>query len=147
MKRLMGLDYGSKTIGVAMTDPTGVIVSPLETITREKEGKLRASFRRITALAAEYGVEMIVLGLPLNMDDSKGERALKTEAFKEELEHRLEAEQLEIPVVLWDERLSTAGADEILEEAEVAKNERKQYIDKIAAALILEDYLANGYQH
>ena len=90
---------------------------------------------------------MIVLGLPLNMDDSKGERALKTEAFKEELEHRLEAEQLEIPVVLWDERLSTAGADEILEEAEVAKNERKQYIDKIAAALILEDYLANGYQH
>ena len=91
MKRLMGLDYGSKTIGVALTDPTGVIVSPLETITREKEGKLRASFRRITALAAEYGVEMIVLGLPLNMDDSKGERALKTEAFKEELEHRLEA--------------------------------------------------------
>lgn len=144
MKRLMGLDFGAKTTGVAMTDPMGVIVSPLETITREKEGKLRPTFRRITELAAEYDVGKIVLGLPLNMDDSRGERALKTEAFKAELEHRLEAERLEIPVVLWDERLSTVGADEILEEAEVAKSERKQYIDKIAAALILEDYIANS---
>ncbi len=144
MKRLMGLDYGSKTIGVALSDPLGMIVSPLETITREKEGKIRPSLRRITELAAQNEVEMIVLGLPLNMDDTKGERAEKTEAFKDLLEHRLEAERLDIPVVLWDERLSTIGADEILQEAEVDRAERKQYIDKIAAALILEDYMKNS---
>ncbi len=144
MKRLMGLDYGSKTIGVALSDPLGMIASPLETITREKEGKLRPSLRRITELAAQYEVEKIILGLPLNMDDSKGERAEKTEAFRDLLQYRLEAERLEIPVLLWDERLSTVGADEILEEAEVLRSERKQYIDKIAAALILEDYMKNS---
>lgn len=144
MGRLLGLDYGSKTTGVAMTDPMQLIASPLETIKREKEGKLRPTLRRITELAAENDVERIVLGYPLNMDDTRGERAEKTEAFKELLEHRLEADGLSIPVTLWDERLSTIDADEVLAEAEVAAAERKQYIDKIAAALILEDYLKNG---
>lgn len=144
MGRLLGLDYGSKTTGVAMTDPMQLIASPLETIKREKEGKLRPTLRRITELAAENDVERIVLGYPLNMDDTRGERAEKTEAFKELLEHRLEADGLSIPVTLWDERLSTVDADEVLAEAEVAAADRKQYIDKIAAALILEDYLKNG---
>ena len=144
MGRLLGLDYGSKTTGVAMTDPMQLIASPLETIKREKEGKLRPTLRRITELAAENDVERIVLGYPLNMDDTRGERAEKTEAFKELLEHRLEADGLSIPVTLWDERLSTIDADEVLAEAEVAAADRKQYIDKIAAALILEDYLKNG---
>ena len=121
-----------------------LIASPLETIKREKEGKLRPTLRRITELAAENDVERIVLGYPLNMDDTRGERAEKTEAFKELLEHRLEADGLSIPVTLWDERLSTVDADEVLAEAEVAAADRKQYIDKIAAALILEDYLKNG---
>ena len=144
MGRLLGLDYGSKTTGVAMTDPMQLIASPLETIKREKEGKLRPTLRRITELAAENDVERIILGYPLNMDDTRGERAEKTEAFKELLEHRLEADGLSIPVTLWDERLSTVDADEVLAEAEVAAADRKQYIDKIAAALILEDYLKNG---
>ena len=143
MARLLGLDYGSKTTGVALTDPLQMIASPLETIKREKEGKLRPTLRRITELAAANEVERIVLGYPLNMDDSRGERAQKTEEFKALLERRLEAEGLEIPVTLWDERLSTVDADAVLEEAEVAASERKQYIDKIAAAFILEDYMKN----
>ena len=144
MGRLLGLDYGSKTTGVAMTDPMQLIASPLETIKREKEGKLRPTLRRITELAADNDVERIILGYPLNMDDTRGERAEKTEAFKELLEHRLEADGLSIPVTLWDERLSTIDADEVLAEAEIAAADRKQYIDKIAAALILKDYLKNG---
>ncbi|MDO4962324.1 MAG: Holliday junction resolvase RuvX [Eubacteriales bacterium] len=144
MKRLMGLDFGAKTTGVALSDPLMMIASPLETITRDKEGKIKPTLRRIIQLAAENEVEKIVLGLPLNMDDSRGERAEKTEGFKLELERRLEAEGLNIPVVLWDERLSTVGADEILKEAEVPRSERKQYIDKIAASLILEDFIKNS---
>ena len=143
MGRLLGLDYGSKTTGVAMTDPMQLIASPLETIKREKEGKIRPTLRRIIELAAENDIERIILGYPLNMDDTRGERAEKTEAFKELLEHRLEADGLNIPVTLWDERLSTIDADEVLAEAEVAAADRKQYIDKIAAAFILEDYLKN----
>jgi len=144
MGRLLGLDYGSKTTGVAMSDPMQLIASPLETIKREKEGKIRPTLRRIIELAAENDIERIILGYPLNMDDTRGERAEKTEAFKELLEHRLEADGLSIPVTLWDERLSTIDADEVLAEAEIAAADRKQYIDKIAAALILEDYLKNG---
>lgn len=140
----MGLDFGAKTTGVALSDPMHVIASPLETIVREKEGKLRPTLRRIAELVRANDVELIVLGLPLNMDDSRGERAEKSESFKAELEHRLEAEGLDARIVLWDERLSTVGADEILAEAEIAASCRKQYIDKIAAALILEDYMKNG---
>lgn len=146
VKRLMGLDFGSRTTGVALSDPMHIIASPLETITREKEGKLRPTLRRITELVRENDVGLIVLGLPLNMDDTKGERALKSESFKADLEHRLEAEGLEAGIVLWDERLSTVDADAVLEEAEIAVSERKQYIDKIAAAMILEDYMKNGMQ-
>lgn len=144
MKRIMGLDFGAKTTGVALSDPMHVIASPLETIVREKEGKLRPTLRRIAELVRDNDVDLIVLGLPLNMDDSRGERAEKSESFRAELEHRLEAEGLDVRIVLWDERLSTVGADEILAEAEIAASCRKQYIDKIAAALILEDYMKNG---
>ena len=144
MGRWMGLDYGSKTTGVALSDPGHIIASPLETIKRAKENMLRPTLRRIAELAADNDVERIVLGYPLNMDDTRGERAQKTEEFKALLEHRLEAEGLDIPVLLWDERLSTMGADEVLAESGVASSERKQYIDKIAAALILEDHMKNG---
>lgn len=144
MGRILGLDFGSKTTGVAITDPLKTIASPMETIVREKEGKLRPTLRRIVQIADENDVELIVLGEPLNMDDTKGERAEKSAQFKELLEHRLEAEDMNVPVVLWDERLSTVGADEILEESGVVSSKRKQYIDKIAAALILEDYMSNG---
>ncbi len=141
MGRILGLDFGSKTTGVAITDPLKTIASPLETIKRDKEGKLRPTLRRIVELVKENEVELIVLGEPINMDDTKGERAEKSAEFKALLEHRLIADELDIPVILWDERLSTVGADEILEEAGVVSSERKQYIDKIAAALILDDFM------
>ncbi len=141
--RFLGLDFGSKTTGVAVSDPLKTIASPLETIKRDKEGKLRPTLRRIAELAKSYDIELIVLGEPLNMDDTRGERAEKSAEFKTLLEQRLLANGFEIPVILWDERLSTAGADEILEESGIAAGERKQYIDKIAAALILEDYMNN----
>ena len=144
MGRLLGLDFGSKTTGVAMSDPLKKIASPLETIFREKEGKLRPTFRRITELVRDNEIELIVIGLPLNMDDSKGERALKSEEFAAGLKQRLAAEGLTADIIMWDERLSTMEADEILEESGIDTGDRKQYIDKIAAALILEDYMKNG---
>ena len=144
MGRILGLDFGSKTTGTALSDPLKTIASPLETIKRDKEGKLRPTLRRIVEIAVQNDVELIVLGEPLNMDDTRGERAEKSAEFKKMLEHRLEMDGLNIPVVLWDERLSTVGADEILEESGIVSSERKQYIDKIAAALILEDYMNNN---
>ncbi|MCF0229631.1 MAG: Holliday junction resolvase RuvX [Parasporobacterium sp.] len=134
--RIMGLDYGSKTVGVALTDPLGLTAQALETITRESESKLRRTLARLEEIVREYQVGTIVLGLPLNMDDSVGERAAKTLEFKEKLEKRLQ-----LPVVMQDERLTTVAADEILDEMKVRRSERKKYIDKIAAAYILEDYL------
>ena len=144
MGRIMGLDFGSKTVGVALTDELRLIASPCETIVRDKENKIRPSLRRIVELAKEQAVELIVLGLPLHMDGTAGERVQKTEAFRGLLQQRLIAAELEIPIVMWDERLSTEEADDILEQSGVRSSERKTYIDKVAAALILEDYMRNG---
>ena len=140
----MGLDYGSRTVGVALSDELGLIASPYETVTREKEGKLRPTLRRILEICRDEAVDRIILGLPLNMDGSRGERAEKTEAFRELLRSRLLSEGMEPDIILWDERLSTVGAMEILEESGVPASERKTYVDKIAASLILEDYMKNG---
>ena len=140
----MGLDYGSRTVGVALSDELGLKASPYETVTREKEGKLRPTLRRILEICRDEGVDRIILGLPLNMDGSRGERAEKTEAFRELLRSRLLSEGMEPDIILWDERLSTVGAIEILEESGVPASERKTYVDKIAASLILEDYMKNG---
>ena len=134
--RIMGLDYGSRTVGVALTDPLGITAQPLETITRTSENKLRRTLARLEEIVREYQVERIVLGLPVNMDDSLGERAQKSLEFKTKLENRLH-----LPVILQDERLTTIAADEVLEEMNVPREERKKYIDKIAAACILEDYM------
>lgn len=141
MGRFMGLDYGSKTVGVALTDALNVIVSPEETIVREREGMIRPTLRRITELAKTKDVECIVVGDPVHMDGNTGERSEKSRQFAEQLRYRLHCEGLEIPVEMWDERLTTAEADEILAESMVAPKDRKTYIDKIAAALILEDYM------
>ncbi len=134
--RIMGLDYGSKTVGVAVCDPLGLTAQTVETIVRKEEDKLRRTFRRIEDLAREYEITSIVLGYPKNMDDSVGERAKKTEAFKEMLEKRTG-----FPVILWDERLTTVEADEILKESGVPVRERKKVIDKVAAGIILQSYL------
>ncbi len=136
--RILGLDYGSKTVGVAVCDPLGMTAQGVETITRKEENKLRKTLARIEALVEEYQVETIVLGYPKNMDDSIGERALKTEEFRNMLVRRTG-----LPVVLWDERLTTIEANEILIESGVRREDRKKVIDKIAATLILQSYLGS----
>ena len=134
--RIMGLDYGSKTIGVAVSDPMGLTAQGLEIIRREEENKLRKSLRRIEELAKEYQVEEIVLGFPKNMNNTIGERAEKSLQLKETLERRLG-----LPVIMWDERLTTVEADRTLIEAGVLRENRKKYVDMIAAVFILQGYL------
>ena len=132
----MGLDLGSKTVGVALSDPMMITAQPLETITRKEENKLRQTLARIEAIIEEYEVSKIVLGYPKNMNDSVGERALISEEFKDKLERRTGLE-----VILWDERLTTVAADEVLAETGVKKADRKQYIDQVAATFILQEYI------
>ena len=134
--RILGLDYGSVTVGVAVSDALSVTAQPLETITRKDENKLRQTCARIEQLIAEYEVESIVLGYPKNMNDSVGERAKKTEEFKAMLERRTG-----LPVTLWDERLTTVAAERVLMESGVRRENRKAVIDQVAAALILQGYL------
>ena len=126
--RIMGLDFGSKTTGVAVSDPLGITAQGIETITRKDENKLRQTCARIEELIREYEVGTIVLGYPKNIE--------KTLAFKEMLERRTN-----LPVVMWDERLTTNAAEQILIESGVRRENRKSVIDKIAAVLILQGYL------
>ena len=134
--RIMGLDYGTKTVGVAISDPLGFAAQGIETIDRKEENKLRKTLARIEELTKEYQVETIVLGLPKNMNNTLGERAEKTLEFKEMLERRTG-----LPVVMWDERLTTVEAERTLIESSVRRENRKKYIDKIAAVIILQGYL------
>ncbi len=138
--RIMGLDYGSKTVGVAISDSLLLTAQGIETIERKEENKLRKTLARIEALIKEYEVEKIVLGLPLNMNDTIGERAEMTLEFKSMLERRTGLE-----VVMWDERLTTVEAEQILIESNVRREDRKKYIDKIAAGFILQGYLDSLY--
>lgn len=135
--RVLGLDYGSKTVGVAISDPLLVTAQGVEIIRRESENKLRRTCARIEEIIRQYGdVGSIVLGYPKNMDNSIGDRARKTEEFKMILERRCN-----LPVILWDERLTTVAADRTMSETGVKKDDRKKYVDEIAAMLILQGYL------
>lgn len=134
--RILGLDYGSKTMGVAISDPLLVTAQALEIIRRDKENHLRHTLQRIEELIAEYGVEKIVLGYPLNMDDTVGDRAAKSEELAKVLRRRTGLE-----VVLTDERLTTVEAIEIMEEAGIPRSDHGKYVDKIAAQIILQSYL------
>lgn len=134
--RIMGLDFGSKTVGVAVSDPLYVTASGLEIIRREQENKLRRTLARIEELVKEYEVEKIVLGFPKNMNNSEGERCEKTLEFKSMLERRTG-----LTVELWDERLTTVAADRAMIEVGIRREDRKKYVDKIAAAFILQGYL------
>ena len=134
--RVMGLDYGSKTVGVAVSDPLGLTAQGIETVWRKQENKLRQTLARIEELISEYQVERIVLGYPKNMNNTIGERALKSLEFKEKLETRTG-----LPVVMWDERLTTAEAERTLIETGVRRENRKQFLDQMAAVLILQGYL------
>lgn len=134
--RIMGLDYGSKTVGVAISDSLGITAQGIETIERKEENKLRQTLARIEALVKEYEVEKIVLGFPKNMNNTIGERAGKSLELKEKLERRIG-----VPVIMWDERLTTVEAERTLIESKVRRENRKKYVDKIAAVFILQGYL------
>ena len=137
--RILGLDYGSGTVGVAISDPLGLTAQALETIVRQREGKLRQTLARIDEICKEYQVEKIVVGLPLNMNDEPGERARKAEEFGS-LVHK----RTGLPVIMWDERLTTVAADEILDEMNIhGRHNRKAVIDQIAAGFILQEWLDN----
>ncbi len=134
--RIMGLDFGSKTVGVALSDPLLITAQGLEIIRREEENKLRTTYRRIEEIIKEYDVEKIVLGLPKNMNNTEGIRVELTMEFKEALERRTG-----LTVEMWDERLTTVAADKAMMEAEIRREHRKDYVDMIAATLILQGYL------
>ena len=134
--RIMGLDFGSKTVGVAVSDELLLTAQGLEIIRRKEENKQRQTLARIEELIVEYGVTEIVLGYPKNMNDTLGDRVQKTEEFKEKLERRTGW-----PVVLWDERLTTVAADKLMMEAGIRRENRKDYVDQIAASFILQGYL------
>lgn len=134
--RIMGLDFGSKTVGVAISDPLLLTAQGIEIIRRKDENKLRRTLARIEELILEYEVSEIVLGLPKNMNDTLGERAELSLEFKDKLERRTG-----LPVVMWDERLTTVSADKVMMEAGIRREHRKEYVDKIAAVFILQGYL------
>ena len=140
--RILGLDYGSKTVGVAVSDPLGFTAQGVEIIRRKSENKMRQTLARIEELIAQYQVEEIVLGLPKNMNNTLGDRAEKSLELKETLERRTG-----LPVVMWDERLTTVSANRVLMETGVRRENRKEHVDEIAAVFILKgylDYLSNN---
>ena len=142
--RILGLDFGTKTVGVAVSDELLITAQGLEIIRRTAPTKLRQTLARIDELVGEYGVEKIVLGYPKNMNNTEGERCEKTQEFKEMLEKRTGLE-----VVLWDERLTTVSADNAMMEMGIRRENRKEYVDEIAAIFILQgylDFLANQKQ-
>ena len=143
--RIIGLDFGSKTVGVAVSDELLITAQGIEIVRRKSENKLRQTLARIEELIKEYNVEKIVLGFPKNMNNSEGERCEKTLEFKEMLERRTG-----LTVELWDERLTTVAADNIMMEAGIRRENRKEYVDQIASSFILQgylDYLQNEKNH
>ena len=134
--RIIGLDFGSKTVGVAVSDELLITAQGIEIVRRKSDNKLRQTLARIEELIKEYNVEKIVLGFPKNMNNSEGERCEKTLEFKEMLERRTG-----LTVELWDERLTTVAADNLMMEAGIRRENRKEYVDQIAASFILQGYL------
>jgi putative Holliday junction resolvase len=128
--RLMGLDLGTKTIGLAISDVERRIASPLETIRRTK---FTADVEALLKLANKHGVAVLVIGLPLNMDGSEGPRVQATKAFSRNL-----AQKTDLPQFFWDERLSTAAVTRTLIEADASRARRGELVDKMAAAYILQ---------
>lgn len=134
--RVIGLDYGTKTVGVAVSDALGITAQGIETINRKESNKLRQTLARIEEIIVEYEVDTIVVGLPKNMNNTIGERAEDCQEFADKLERRTG-----LPVIMWDERLTTVAADRALQETGVRRENRKAVIDQIAAVFILQGYL------
>lgn len=135
--RILGLDFGDKTIGVAVSDPFGWTAQGLEIIRRENPAEFKKPMRRLAELVEEYQAECIVLGYPKNLDGSEGERCLKTKDFCERIQRRFPKAE----VILWDERFSTIAAERSLREVGLNHEKRKSVIDKMAAVHILQGYL------
>ena len=139
--KLMALDYGSKTVGVAMTDALGITAQGKEIIKRKSPNKLRQTLARIVQLTEENNVEKIILGLPLNLDGTCGDRVEKTKEFAEKIKARID-----IPIEFEDERLTTVEAYEIMDELKIPRDKRDDYVDMIAAVVILEQYMNNNIE-
>ena len=137
--RILGLDFGTHTVGVAVSDELGITAQGVEIIRRKSPDKLRQTLARIEALASSYGVSKIVLGYPKNMNNTEGERCEKTKEFQAMLERRMD-----LAVELWDERLTTVAADHVMQISGIRREKRKEYVDEIAAMMILQGYLDFG---
>lgn len=135
--RILGLDFGDKTIGVAVSDPFGWTAQGVEIIRRENPMEFKKPMRRLAELTEEYQAEVIVLGYPKNLDGSEGDRCRKTQDFCERIQRRFP----KIEVILWDERFSTIAAERSLREVGLNHEKRKSVIDKMAAVHILQGYL------
>ena len=134
--RIMGLDFGAATCGVAMSDELLLTAQPVETIRRKHANKLRQTYARIEELIASSNVEKIVVGLPVTLSGDEKDRALSCREFAAGLERRTGLE-----VIMWDERLTTVEAHRILDEAGLGYEKKAEVVDKIAAAIILQNYL------
>ena len=134
--RIMGLDYGTKTVGVAISDSLGITAQGIEIVRRESENKLRRTLARIEELSKLYEVDKIILGFPKNMNNTIGERANRTIEFQEMLVKRTGLE-----VILWDERLTTIAANRTMMDLGIRREDRNKYVDQIAAIFILQGYL------
>lgn len=134
--RIMGLDYGAATVGVAISDALLLTAQGMETIRREQELQLRKTYRRIEELVKEYEVDRIVVGYPKHLNNTIGERAKKAEEFAQALERRTG-----LTVVLQDERLTTVEAHRVLDAGGAGLEKKKEVVDKLAAVLILQSYL------
>ena len=131
--RALGLDIGEKRIGVALSDPRGILATALTVLETKSEDD---ALKRIAALAREHDVEHIVVGMPFSLDGSLGPQARRVQSFIETLSKRTE-----LPVVTWDERFSTVDAERVLVEAGVKREKRKKHLDSVAAAIVLQGYL------
>ena len=134
--RILGLDFGSKTVGVAVSDELLITAQGVEIIRRKSPTKLRQTLARMEELVAQYHAERIVLGYPKNMNNTEGDRCERTKEFKEMLEKRCH-----LPVILWDERLTTVAADRAMMETGIRRENRREFVDEIAAIFILQGYL------
>ena len=134
--RLMGLDFGSKTVGVAVSDELKMNATGVEIVRRESPNKLRRTLARIGELLKEYDVNTVILGYPVMLDGSEGERVEKTKEFAQMLERRTG-----VQIIFQDERLTTVEAYEIMDQMGIKKDDRYKYVDMLAAKFILEDYL------
>ena len=139
--RLLGLDFGSKTVGVAVSDPLGLTATAIEIVRRQSPNKLRKTLARIEEIIKEYDIETIVLGYPVMLDGTAGERVEKTKEFATMLERRTGKE-----IIFQDERLTTVEAYEIMDLMGIKKEDRYDYVDMIAAKVILEDYLNDNFR-